>query len=97
MELVFSYGSLQDRSVQLAHFGRELTGHPDGLPGYLRGRFGRHANVQPGSSADVVEGVVFEITEEELATADGYEKGEGYRRIEAQLRSGIRAWVYLAD
>jgi hypothetical protein len=32
--LIFSYGTLQDRAVQLANFGRELTGTSDSLPGY---------------------------------------------------------------
>jgi hypothetical protein len=27
--LLFSYGTLQDKAVQLANFGRELAGSPD--------------------------------------------------------------------
>lgn len=34
--LLFSYGTLQNRNVQLALFGRELTGRDDALPGYAR-------------------------------------------------------------
>jgi hypothetical protein len=32
--LLFSYGTLRDRAVQRANFGRELVGHDDLLPGY---------------------------------------------------------------
>jgi hypothetical protein len=32
--LLFSYGTLQDRAVQLANFQRELSGSSDSLPGY---------------------------------------------------------------
>ena len=35
--LLFSYGTLQDKDVQMANFGRELTGHEDALPGYALG------------------------------------------------------------
>ena len=34
MEYLFSYGTLQLKSVQLANFGRELTGKPDTLLEY---------------------------------------------------------------
>lgn len=30
----FSYGTLQDETVQVANFGRKLAGVPDALPGY---------------------------------------------------------------
>ena len=33
-ELLFSYGTLQQPEVQLATFGRELTGHRDAIVGY---------------------------------------------------------------
>ena len=34
--LLFSYGTLQDKAVQLSNFGRELKGRPDTLPGYTQ-------------------------------------------------------------
>ena len=34
MPLLFSYGTLQQESVQLSTFGRRLIGHRDELPGY---------------------------------------------------------------
>ena len=34
--LLFSYGTLQHKHVQLATFGRELVCHKDSLGGYVR-------------------------------------------------------------
>jgi gamma-glutamylcyclotransferase (GGCT)/AIG2-like uncharacterized protein YtfP len=105
---VFSYGTLQLESVQLASFGRRLVGHPDEMPGYKKTvveitdpqvlatsgeRF--HPIVLPSDDpADNVGGTVFEITVAELAAADKYEVSD-YRRVAVVLRSGIKAWVYV--
>jgi gamma-glutamylcyclotransferase (GGCT)/AIG2-like uncharacterized protein YtfP len=106
--LVFSYGTLQNKKVQIANFGRELTGREDALPGYARRMVAidprvvalsgesHHANVEPSSNQeDAVSGTVFEITEQELAAADKYEEVAEYRRISVTLRSGDQAWVYV--
>jgi gamma-glutamylcyclotransferase (GGCT)/AIG2-like uncharacterized protein YtfP len=107
--LLFSYGTLQHKSVQIASFGRELTGRKDVLPGYTRGRVpitdpdvvassgeSYYENAVPASNPeDAVSGTVFEITEEDLAAADQYEEPAGYRRFSVTLGSGDRAWVYL--
>jgi gamma-glutamylcyclotransferase (GGCT)/AIG2-like uncharacterized protein YtfP len=107
--LLFSYGTLQDKSVQIANFGRELTGREDALPGYARRMVAivdpkvvalsgesHHANAEPSSNPeDAVSGTVFEITEQELAAADKYEEAAEYRRISVTLRSGDQAWVYV--
>jgi gamma-glutamylcyclotransferase (GGCT)/AIG2-like uncharacterized protein YtfP len=109
--LLFSYGTLQRKSVQIATFGRELTGRQDVLPGYTTGRVAitdpneaahigdsHYANAEPSSNPeDTVPGTVFEVTEEELAAADQYEEPAAYRRIVVTLRSGDRAWVYVHD
>ena len=107
-ELLFSYGTLQDKAVQLANFGRELVGHRDTLPGYacqllaisdpavvaLSGKT-HHPIVQAsGNQADKVEGTVFEISPAELAAADEYEVDD-YQRISVVLGSGRQAWVYV--
>ena len=110
MVLLFSYGTLQDRDVQIANFGRELTGREDVLPGYarrlvpindkdvaaaLRGE-SYYANAEPSPNpGDAVCGTVFEITEQELAAADEYEKDAEYGRISVTLGSGAQAWVYV--
>jgi gamma-glutamylcyclotransferase (GGCT)/AIG2-like uncharacterized protein YtfP len=54
-----------------------------------------HANViGNGRSECRVEGTVFEITDDELALADRYERAANYRRQLVTMHSGTRAWVY---
>ncbi|MEZ0049625.1 gamma-glutamylcyclotransferase (GGCT)/AIG2-like uncharacterized protein YtfP [Mycobacterium sp. MAA66] len=106
-ELLFSYGTLRQRDVQLATFGRELGGAVDAIVGYRlewltitdphvieTSGSDRHPILKPGTGADSVDGSVFEITESELAAADEYEVDD-YRRVRVPLRSGKRAWVYV--
>ncbi|GEM_PF-76453 len=105
---LFSYGTLQDKAVQLAKFGRELTGQTDSMPGYRQdwveitdaevvatsGK-SRHPIVFPsGNAEDSVSGMVFQISEKELAAADDYEVAD-YKRVEVTLTSGLTAWVYI--
>ena len=108
MPLVFSYGTLQKESVQLATFGRTLAGRPDELPQYeasvvwagdSKGAPGGgrafNANVTfNGRDDSSVMGTVLDVTDAELAKADDYEKADSYERIRVTLRSGIEAWVY---
>jgi gamma-glutamylcyclotransferase (GGCT)/AIG2-like uncharacterized protein YtfP len=107
-ELLFSYGTLRQRDVQLTTFGRELDGHEDAIVGYeldyvtitdphviaasgsdrhpmLRGAVPREAEVR---------GIVFAISDVELAAADEYEVDD-YQRVRVPLRSGAEAWVYV--
>jgi len=44
---------------------------------------------------DVVRGTVFEITSDELLTADGYEPGN-YKRGKVMMESGKKVWIYIA-
>ena len=106
--LLFSYGTLQDKSVQLANFGRELTGQQDAMLGYSQSwveitdpdvlaSSGKthHPIVAPSAEAGArVEGMVFQISDQELAAADAYEVAD-YKRVEVGLASGMRAWVYV--
>jgi hypothetical protein len=108
VEWLFSYGTLQLEPVQLATFGRRLTGRADTLPGYARELIAiddpavvatsgetHHPILRfTGSEADTVAGTVFALTPDELKQADGYEVA-AYRRVSAVLRSGLRAWVYV--
>ena len=102
---LFSYGTLRQREVQLATFGRELTGEPDALEGYVLGTvlirdesvvaasgLAEHLILRPGEG--VIEGVAFAVTPEELASADAYETDD-YKRVEVTLKSGRRAFVYV--
>lgn len=106
--LLFSYGTLQLESVQRQSFGRLLGGEKDVMVGYrtdlveitdpavLRASGQRfHPVVVPtGNVDDVVEGMVFCITPQELAAADAYEVSD-YKRFEVVLYSGKRSWVYI--
>ena len=107
-ESLFSYGTLQLMDVQLETFGRGLEGEPDALHGYklvsititdedfvAKSGSADHRNLQfTGNSTDVVEGMVFKVTSNELEQADSYEP-EGYEREKVQLRSGATAWVFV--
>ncbi|MGZ4778411.1 MAG: gamma-glutamylcyclotransferase family protein [Thermoanaerobaculia bacterium] len=109
MPLLFSYGTLQLESVQVATFGRLLEGQRDELPEYEQtlvtiedpqvvATSGRthHANVTfNGRNDSRVSGTVFEITDAELAAADRYEQVASYIRIAATLASGKRVWLYV--
>jgi gamma-glutamylcyclotransferase (GGCT)/AIG2-like uncharacterized protein YtfP len=100
MPLLFSYGTLRETSVQLATFGRELSGREDALPGFtcgfVRSGDAEYLNAIPTADADhAVAGVAFEVTEEELKAADSYEEDADYKRVLVTLRSGRAAWVYM--
>ncbi|MGV9269138.1 gamma-glutamylcyclotransferase family protein [Kitasatospora sp. NPDC003701] len=106
---LFSYGTLQLPEVQLDRFGRLLEGRSDALPGFrltyvtitdpeviAASGTDRHPLVIASSQdGDAVEGSVFAITDAELAAADDYEVDD-YARTEVVLRSGAKAWAYLA-
>ena len=107
-ELLFSYGTLRQREVQLTTFGRELNGQSDAITGfeldYVRitdphviatSGSNRHPILRPTElDGAEVAGTVFTITPAELAAADEYEVDD-YQRIRVPLRSGRRAWVYV--
>ena len=109
MPLLFSYGTLQREDVQRATFGRRLEGRPDELPRHVSSsvkiedpevaaRIGmtHHANVTfDGDEASRVPGMALEVTDAELAGADGYEAAFSYRRRAVTLASGRQAWVYV--
>jgi gamma-glutamylcyclotransferase (GGCT)/AIG2-like uncharacterized protein YtfP len=109
MELLFSYGTLQQKNVQLANFGRELKGKADALPNYRVGeiritdkRVLRESGKEfhpileyTGNYKDQVTGRVYELTSKELTQADNYEVDD-YQRVMAVLKSGLKCWIYCA-
>jgi gamma-glutamylcyclotransferase (GGCT)/AIG2-like uncharacterized protein YtfP len=106
---LFSYGTLRDKAVQLANFGRELSGRPDSLPGFraslipirdpavvqTSGKTHHAIAVRSRDPTDEVAGIVFEISAAELAAADRYEVSD-YTRVLLTLKSGVQAWAYVA-
>ena len=108
MENIFSYGTLQDEAVQIKNFGRILNGCKDSLKGFtlkmipisnpevikISGKSHHPTLVRTYNMLDEVQGMVFEITQEELQQADVYEDAD-YERTEVELSSSKKAWVYI--
>ncbi len=108
-EYLFSYGTLQKEKVQLELFGRLLNGNKDILKDYKlssieikdesflsKGEQKYQLTAIPSKdNIDIIEGTVFEISEEELSLADKY-KPNNYQRVNVVLQSGKEAWIYVA-
>jgi gamma-glutamylcyclotransferase (GGCT)/AIG2-like uncharacterized protein YtfP len=108
-ENLFSYGTLQKDKVQLELFGRLVNGTMDALRGYKlstieikdesvlsKSEQQYHLIAIPSSDKnDIIEGIVLEISEEELHIADNYETDD-YKRVKVQLESGKASWIYIA-
>ena len=107
-ENLFSYGTLQQKNVQLDTLGRLLEGKHDVLQEYcilelkiehksvikLSGKEIHPILISTGNIKDEVEGTVFGINSSELLMADKYEVDD-YSRVEAILKSGTKAWIYV--
>jgi gamma-glutamylcyclotransferase (GGCT)/AIG2-like uncharacterized protein YtfP len=107
--LLFSYGTLQQGSIQLEVFGRQLAGTRDELVGFklskaeientqfvsASGKAVQANVIYTGESNSRVEGSVFEVTDRDLVLCDEYERPAQYRRVSARLSSGRGAWVYV--
>ena len=105
---LFSYGTLQQREVQLANFGRELSGVADTLAGYrleplqitdpdvvrISGTALHTIARASGDPQDRIVGTVFDLSDAELSASDAYEV-DVYGRVEVRLESGRTAWIYV--
>jgi hypothetical protein len=92
----------------MALFGRALEGQADVLPGYVMSPLeiidaaviatsgsAQHTIArESGDPRDEVPGMVFRITQAELAAADAYEVAD-CKRVGVRLGSGIDAFVYV--
>ena len=108
MEFLFSYGTLQLEPVQMATFGRRLTGKADVLPGFeetllviedeavisISGKAHHTIAKFTGRTSDTISGTVYAVTLEEIQSADKYEVAP-CQRVAVVLQSGTRAWVYV--
>ena len=97
MEKLFTYGTLQSPLTQQKLLGRTLgEGTPDTLLGYrladLTGIHDVYTILQPHPGS-TVEGMLFEVSQDELEQLDDYE-GDAYQRVSVRLMSGTRAWAY---
>lgn len=105
---MFSYGTLCHPDVQVASFGRTLEGSPDVLPGYalewlhvsnpdlvsLTGSDLHPAVRRTDEPEDAVAGMLYQITQAELAATDE-RLTQVYTRLWERLESGAQAWVYV--
>lgn len=89
-QYLFACGDFQQAEVQDRILGRRLAGKPDALVGFCREPFVRPS----GISNDRVDGMVFGVTDADLAAADAHEP-PNYRRSKVKTASGLLAWVYL--
>lgn len=97
--LLFAYGTLQHKNIQLNVFNREIQGESDQLIGYEMGEIHIDHETYPAiklskNTNAIVKGTVYEIDTDDLMNADEYEGCE-YERIKVQLASGRNAWVYI--
>ncbi len=97
--LLFTYGTLQEKEVQLGVFSRTLLGMDDELSHYrisetkVSGLYPTLEYTNEGN--DRIKGKVYTLAPKELERADWYE-GEAYKRIQVTLASGKKAWAYMA-
>tara|TARA_B110000977_G_scaffold99707_1_gene130910 strand:- start:206 stop:547 length:342 start_codon:yes stop_codon:yes gene_type:complete len=110
MKNLFSYGTLQIESVQLDVFGRTLLGNKDKLEKYVISKIkitdpkvieSSGTDIHPiliftGNETDIVEGILLEVTNEELLSVDDYEVND-YKRTEVTFKSGKIGFVYLKN
>ena len=108
IEYLFSYGTLQKEKVQIETFGRLLVGADDTLRGYKltqieikdemvlqKSELQFHPMAMLSANPhDLIKGIVFEVTAEELQLADDYEVDD-YKRVSVILASGKKAWIYV--
>ena len=108
MEHLFSYGTLRDENVQRSIFGHTLSGRADAIVGHrlcpvaitdqraiaISGIAVHTILERTGRDSDEVEGMVFQLSAEDLRLADAYEDA-AYERARIRLRSGAEAWVYV--
>ena len=107
-ERLFSYGTLQLESVQMATFGRQLAGTSDALVGFelasleiedravieISGKAQHTMAKFTGRASDVIAGSVFAVTPDEIQNADKYEVA-AVKRVAVVLQSRVRAWAYV--
>lgn len=106
---LFSYGTLQLENVQKENYGRVLKGSKDRLKGYKLENIKITDKIVLEKSKQLfhpiaiasenkehfIDGIIFEITAEELAQTDAYEVSD-YKRVLETFQSGKKAWIYIS-
>ncbi|MCX2745567.1 gamma-glutamylcyclotransferase [Mangrovivirga sp. M17] len=107
MNKVFAYGTLRDDSIQKKLFSRLLKGIKDSLCGFRQYNIQWIENIdgkniystypaisKSGNDQDLIDGYLYELTDDELLITDEYE-GDEYQRIIITTNSGTEAFVYI--
>lgn len=97
---LFVYGSLKDPEVQQLFMGRIIKGTPNTISGYTLSTIDYGLETFPvlipdGLNKQKINGLVLELSSEEIQVIDNYE-GEEYVRIQATLADNTKAWVYVS-
>ncbi|MEO0570736.1 MAG: gamma-glutamylcyclotransferase family protein [Bacteroidota bacterium] len=99
-QYLFSYGTLQNEDIQRMVLGRTLKGKSGILLGYRISQkkvHGKYPLIEPSPiKTDNVRGKLFRVSNFELHELDHYET-YAYMRIEVELKSGTKAWVYVEN
>jgi len=96
-EKLFIYGTLADSKIQQKVLGRMIQGVTNSLVGYKKSKVVIEGEFYPAIILDKtseVDGLVIEVTTNELRLLDAYETG-AYKRTKINLKNGILAWVYI--
>jgi len=96
MNNLFVYGTIRKPEVQIGAIGRVAESKEDSLLGYALSKIilkGITYTILVKGSEEI-RGLVLSVTEEELEKFDVFETN-AYRRIQAMLKSGTTAWVYV--
>jgi hypothetical protein len=92
----------------MATFGRRLAGTIDSLRGFelislkiedqtvvaISGKANHTMAKFTGRASDVISGMVFAVSPDEIQNADMYEVA-AVKRVAILLQSGVRAWAYV--
>ena len=95
---LFVYGTLTTDEALKNVIGRDVLGIPARLDGYDGSKTITIENesypVAEKNTECSIQGLLVEITPEELEKLDAWET-DAYRRKEVELTNGIKAWIYL--
>jgi gamma-glutamylcyclotransferase (GGCT)/AIG2-like uncharacterized protein YtfP len=97
-EYLFTYGTLNESTIQEIVFTRILKGSKDRLAGYAISNE-KIAGLYPTASKSseqtkYIDGTLYAVSSDDILRADAYE-GKAYKRIKITLESGTHAWMYL--
>jgi len=98
MHKLFSYGTLMDDYVRTSVLEKHVDAKPDILKGYtitVHPVLTSYPVVKPNKD-DFVNGVVFEVNDDDLKKLDRYESNY-YKREDIVLDSGIKSMVYIEN